>query len=270
MNAIHRVTRIRHEVDRRLLTVKAVERLTPNMIRVTFCGDSLEGFVSYGHDDHVKLLFPPNGEASSPDRAPADASPPVLQNGGRPIMRDYTPRRYDAAAQELVIDFAMHGAGPATDWAAQSRPGQQLEIGGPRGSFIVADDFDWRLFVGDETALPAIGRGLEELRAGLHVIVVAAIADGAEQQHFRSRATVAVHWVYRPASKAADASILVDAVSALTLPNGDGYVWVAGESDMARTLRKHLLLERGLDKAWVKAAGYWRQGGAGVHEPLND
>jgi NADPH-dependent ferric siderophore reductase len=33
----------------------------------------------------------------------------------------------------------------------------------------VPDDFDWYLLIGDETALPAIGRRVEELRADVSV-----------------------------------------------------------------------------------------------------
>ena len=51
----------------------------------------------------------------------------------------------------------QHDGGPATSWAKAAVPGDTLEIGGPRGPTIVANDFDWFLLVGDETALPAIG-----------------------------------------------------------------------------------------------------------------
>ena len=65
-------------------------------------------------------------------------------------MRDFTPRRHDAEKGELVVDFAIHGAGPATEWASAARPGSRLGVGGPRGSFVVTDDFDWYLMIGDE------------------------------------------------------------------------------------------------------------------------
>jgi NADPH-dependent ferric siderophore reductase len=249
MSERHAVTRVRHELRRRRATVKTAERLTPNMVRVTFEGADLEGFVSLGHDDHVKLIFPP-----------AEA----------PVMRDFTPRRYDAAARQLTVDFALHDAGPASDWAAQARPGQQLEIGGPRSSFVVPDDFDTYLLIGDETALPAIGRWLEALRVGARALVLAAVAEGAEEQAFSSAAAVEIHWVHRPLSQAADPRFLLDALQALRLPGGDVYAWVAAESGVARALRRHLVSELGLESARIKAAGYWRQGGAGVHERLDD
>ncbi len=56
------VRRVRYDVKRRLLQVRAVERITPKMARITLGGDDLAGFVSAAHDDHVKLFFPPVGQ----------------------------------------------------------------------------------------------------------------------------------------------------------------------------------------------------------------
>jgi NADPH-dependent ferric siderophore reductase len=261
----HATTRIRHEPRRRILTVRRVERITPTMARITLGGD-LAGFVSSSYDDHVKVFFPllghnaPTLPEPGPDGAPA---------GERSPGRDYTPRRYNT--DELVIDFALHEAGPATSWAVQATPGQQLAVGGPRGSFVVPDDFDWYLFVGDETALPAIARRLEELRSGVKAYVVAAVTGPDEEQRFSSRADVKTKWVHRPLSQATDPAPLLDAVRSLQLPSsGDGYAWAAGESQTAKLLRRHLLDERRLEKSWVKAAGYWKQGAVSIHETHND
>ncbi len=263
----HAITRVRHQPRRRLLTVKRIERLTPQMARITLGGD-LDGFHSAAYDDHVKVFFPLPGRIAPtlPEPGPDGQMPEGVE---RSPGRDYTPRRY--GHNELIIDFALHDAGPATSWAAQAAPGQQLAVGGPRGSFVVPDDFDWYLFIGDETALPAIGRRLEELRAGVHAFVVAAATGREEEQSFTSRATVEVTWVHRPLSRAEDPAPLLDAVRALTLPKtGDGYAWAAGESQTAKLLRRHLLDERGLEKAFVKAAGYWKRGAASIHETHND
>jgi NADPH-dependent ferric siderophore reductase len=157
------VARIRHALKFRLLQVTRVTALNPYLVRVTFTGDSLDDFVSASFDDHVKLFFPQPGEAmpalpqAGPDGPIFDASKP------RPIARDFTPRRFDRVARELDIEFVLHEAGPATAWAAQAAPGQYLGIGGPRGSFVIPTQFDWHLMIGDETALPAIARRLEEL-----------------------------------------------------------------------------------------------------------
>ena len=172
----------------------------------------------------------------------------------------------------MVIDFAIHDAGPATDWATKARPGQQIGVGGPRGSFVVPDDFDWYLFIGDETALPAIGPRLEELRAGTRAVVVAAVAGPQEQQSFASKAKVETVTVDRPLSRADDPAPLLDAVRALTLPNKRRRLLLGGggESQTAKLLRHHLVGYCGFNKAWVKAAGYWKRGAVSIHETHND
>jgi NADPH-dependent ferric siderophore reductase len=254
------IRRVRHEITRRRLQVRSVERLTPKMVRVVLGGEDLQGFTSLGFDDHVKLILPrPEGEPRPP--SPDEA---------KPMMRDYTPRRYDAAKGELYIDFVIHDAGPATSWAAAARPGQTIGIGGPRGSFVIPADLDCHLLVGDETALPAIGRRLEELPAGTRAIVVAEIDSEAERQRLESPAKLEVVWVDRRGAPPGDADQLLQALREVKLPASGCFAWIAAESLGARAVRKYLLEERGMDKHWIKAAGYWRRGVVGAHDRIED
>jgi NADPH-dependent ferric siderophore reductase len=262
--------RVRHDTKMRLLQVHEVSRLTPNMVRVVVGGAALAGFVSAAHDDHVKLFFPQPGQ-DKPVLPTLTPNGPVYPEGGqRPAARDYTPRSYDAAANTLTIDFVLHGEGPAATWAAQARPGQFLGVGGPRGSFIVPDDFDWYLLAGDETAIPAIGRRLEELPAGTRVIAVVEVADAAEEQQFKTHARLEMHWLRRQGEAAGHHSLLQKALSELMLPPGEGYAWVAAEASTAKALRRYLVDQRGLAKDRIKAAAYWKQGAVAVHETYDD
>jgi NADPH-dependent ferric siderophore reductase len=268
---IERTTRrVRHELKRRMLQVRDARALTPKMLRVTLAGDDLSGFVSAAHDDHVKLFFPPQGD-DKPVMPTITPNGPVYPEGvQRPASRDYTPRRYDPAANTLTVDFVLHGDGPAAAWAAQARPGQFLGVGGPRGSFVVSDDFDWYLFAGDETALPAIGRRLEELPAGTRTVVVAEVADAGEEQHFDTRTKLETHWLHRDGGEPGAQPLLQAAIAQLKLPGGDGYLWVAAEAATAKALRQHLVDERGMRKDRVKAAAYWKRGAVAVHETYDD
>ncbi|AJO80380.1 siderophore-interacting protein [Pseudomonas sp. MRSN 12121] len=245
---IHRVS---HEIKRRRLQVLRVMDLTPRMRRITLGGPELAGFISLGSDDHVKLLFPQNAEQQA--ALETLVLGPGKDNGAMPPMRDYTPRRYDLETGELDIDFVLHGDGPASTWAEQARPGQFLHIGGPRGSMIVPDIFDSYLLIGDETAIPAIARRLEELPAGRQVLAVIEVQDAAERQVLQSAAQVEVIWVERDRSQD-----LLDTVRGLALPGGKLYAWVATESKVSRQVRRVLLDEHRLDDEFVKAAGYWR------------
>lgn len=267
MSSTPDIRRVRHEVKRRHLRVQRVERLTPKMVRIVLGGEDLPGFTSLGFDDHMKVMLPgPDGQF----RAPDPDAPHGSSEAAKPMMRDYTPRRYDASKGELFVDFVIHDAGPATSWAAAAQPGQTLGIGGPRGSSIIPADLDCHLLVGDETALPAIGRRLEELPSGVRAIVVAEIDSQAERLQLETAANLEVIWVDRKGAPAGDADRLLEALRALNLPASGCFAWVAAESLVARAVRKHLVDERGMDKHWVKAAGYWRRGEVAAHERIED
>jgi NADPH-dependent ferric siderophore reductase len=251
MNSQQSIHRVSYEIKRRKLQVLRVTDVTPKMRRVTLHGPDLTGFISLGTDDHVKLIF-----ATTPQEQLAleNFMPGTQNEGPQPAMRDYTPRRYDAATGELDIDFVLHGEGPASTWAAQAAPGQFLHIAGPRGSMIVPDIFDSYLLIGDETALPAIARRLEELPANRAALVVVEVADMGEQQVFQTQAQVDVIWIVRSEQN------LVDVVRRLEMPEGKLYAWVATETGLSRKVRRVLLDDFGLDDALVKTVGYWRIG----------
>jgi NADPH-dependent ferric siderophore reductase len=216
------------------------------MVRVVLSGEELRGFTSLGFDDHVKVFF------SS-------------------AMRDFTPRRFDAAAGELWIDFFVHEGGPAASWAEKAAVGQTLEIGGPRGSMVVSlEGIDAHILIGDETALPAIGRRLEELPTGVPILVIVEIDPGSECPVLPIRAAMEVVWVERDKLPGPPAREVIGALRRLEFPTGRCFVWVASESRAARAIRDYLRYERGLDKKWIKAAGYWQRGSEGAHERISD
>lgn len=245
------ITRIRHELKRRRLTVSRVERVASQMVRVVLSGEELQGFTSLAFDDHIKLFFP--GAAQTPE------------------MRDFTPRRYDENAGELAIDFFLHAAGPAARWAAQASVGQSLEIAGPRGSAVIAlEGVDAHVLVGDETAWPAINRRLEELPADARALVVLEQDPGSIWPPLTSRAALEVVQVQRDGAIGPPAHELIDALRELQFPAGNCFIWVAVESRAARAIRQYLREERGVARQWIKAAGYWQRGKVGEHDVLAD
>ncbi len=254
MNSEPQIVRVRHELKRRRLTVSRVEKLAPKITRVTLGGEEMQDFTSLGFDDHVKLFFP------------------TLDNNHdnlEPIMRDFTPRRFDVEAGELTIDFFLHAEGPATTWAAQASPGQVLAVGGPRGSSIISvEGIDAHVFIGDETALPAIGRRLEELSGSTALVVVEA-EPGCEYP-LASRAELQVIWVPRDHRYIAPSEQIIATLRTIKFPQGRCFAWVATETHGARAIRRYLTVERGLEKSWVKAAGYWQRGATASHEVIQD
>ena len=162
-----RIDRVRHELKTRSVEVAEVVRLTPATVRITFTGPELADFAAPGFDDHIKIFTPSASGATE--------------------MRDYTPR-FDPATGALVLDFVAHEAGPATRWALAARVGDKLQIAGPKGSTVITPDSGRWLLVGDETALPAIGRRIEEASPGERITSVVAVSGPEDEQSFK-RAT---------------------------------------------------------------------------------
>jgi NADPH-dependent ferric siderophore reductase len=230
-------------------------------VRITLSGDDLEGFATDGPASHVKLVFPAPGQerpalpVAGPDGL---AWPP---GAPRPLMRTYTPRRFDSARRELDIDFVLHDQpGPASAWAARARPGDTVVVVGPRGRYLAEPASAWHLIVGDETALPAIATILEELPADVPALVVVEVVDAEEQLPLESKADLRVTWLYR--GDAVAGSALELAVRATELPPGDGQVFVATEAGSMRRIRRHLIADRAIDKDRLYTRGYWMYGQA--------
>lgn len=252
-----KVERVRHELKFRMASVVSNTRITPKMARIVLHSPDFEGFASLGYDDHVKLFFvPESGELVMP--RPGPNGPEMPEGVARPEGRDYTPRYFDAAQNHLTIDFVIHGDGVASTWAETAQPGDPIGVGGPRGSFVVKGDADYYLLVGDDTALPAIGRRIEELPAGTKVTAFIEIDTSKERQHIETNSDLDITWIERDHHR--PGIYLAEQLERTQLPEGHGYAFIAGEAEMSKRLRAHLVEQRGFDPDHVKAAGYWRAG----------
>jgi NADPH-dependent ferric siderophore reductase len=258
------VERLRHPLKLRRLQVQRADPISPRFVRLRFTGEDLTGFLSASFDDHIKLMLPaqPGGQLVLPETGPEGLALPA--GAERPLMRDYTPRQFDPVARTLDVEFLLHSEGRATEWAAQAKVGDEVGVGGPRGSFVVPLGFDVHVLIGDETAMPAIARRLEELPAGARAIAVVETGHPTERREWVTRADLQTHWVQ---SGAVDA--LADVVRGLTLPaEGQVFAWAAGEAASMVGVRQALVLGHGLDKTRVRASAYWKRGSAGHHENL--
>jgi NADPH-dependent ferric siderophore reductase len=246
------------------LPVLRTTSVTPRMIRVTVGGARLADFPPITGEAHVVLYFYEPG-AEVPE-------PLTLQSArnhfatARPAMRSYTLRRVDLATRELDLDFVVHDeSGPAAAWAQQAEAGQELIVVGPSPGYQPDPDIAAHLFVGDETALPAIEVMLGQLPASARATVIVEVADAAEEHQLTSAASVEVHWLHRDGAPAGRENSLVEALADidLELPAADIAVWAAGEKAAVHAVRTHLLTDRGLDRRQVRASSYWRIGHQG-------
>jgi len=234
------IERVRHDLKLREVTVARINRVSPGFASITFQGEALADFTSLSFDDHVKFMF-------------NDAS-------GEQVRRDYTPRRVDTDAREVDIEFALHGHGGAAEWARNATIGQSAIIGGPRGSMILPLAMDWHLLIGDDSALPAVTRRLEELPAGARVVAVL-LVDAADRRTFVTRADARIHWV-----DSDDA--LLQALKDLPLQAGAGLAWGGGEAALMARVRQ-VLVDTGMPRQAAKVSAYWKRGVADHHERLD-
>lgn len=255
-NKNREIKSVSHTIKVRTLTVKRTERIAPHIQRITLTGSELADFVSLSPDDHVKVFFPYPGE-TVPVLPVMGVQGMEAQDGRPPLMRDYTPRRFDVTKNELDLEFVLHGTGPGSLWAEHAVVGDSLTVAGPRGSRIVPYSFDWYLMIGDESSIPSFARRLEELPSESKAVVVLEVENESCEVSFSGNANVEIHWVYRRGAGPGRVDGLKDAVMKLQLPLGDYFAWVSAEKACAMELKDLLLNVKGAQEEWVKATGYW-------------
>ena len=164
-------------------TVHSAIRLTPAFVRVELASPSFAELGEEGFDTRFKVLLPgPTGELPAIPEVAEDCYESWMSTPDdvRSPMRTYTIRDVvrDGDDVRLVVDFVVHEtttggtAGPACRWALSAAPGDVIKVIAPhRSTEYGGTEFDpagrsHLLLIGDETAVPALSRILEDLGPG--------------------------------------------------------------------------------------------------------
>jgi NADPH-dependent ferric siderophore reductase len=234
------------------LSLEVVEAglLTPHMRRLRLTAPQLASF-GYAPGQDVMLL--------------------VDVDGNRPVRRRYTIRGLDQASRTVTLDIVLHGDGPGERWVRAARPGDKIEGIGPRGKITTAEGADWHLFVGDESALPAIFRMAESLPGSTQARVLLEIPGPDDEQDLHAIAATHVTWLHRAGGPAGQPAALAAATGQLALPAGHGHAYLLGEARVVARLRE-VLAGRGLEADQVSPKAYWGRGRANAShgEPARD
>lgn len=254
------------------LTVVRAEQVGPSMRRVVLGGDGFSAFHANHQamskpytDTYVKLVFLAPG-FEYPDPLDLGVVSATMPREARPVLRTYTVRWIDVEARELAIDFVVHGVGAdggqgvAGPWAARAEPGDVIHLRGPNGGYVPDPSADWHLFVGDESALPAIATSLEALPAGARAVAFIEIDGPADETDLTTAADLELHWLHRGDAEAGTTTLLDDAVRAHEWPAGRAQAFVHGESALLKSVRPHVLADRGVARSDVSVSAYWRRG----------
>jgi NADPH-dependent ferric siderophore reductase len=199
---------------------------------------------------------------------------------------------------DFVLHLAPGSTGPASLWADSAAAGDELLIVGPRrgraGGGIEYAPGQARaiLLAGDETAAPAIARILEDVDRDVQGVAFIEVPEDADILPIDTPSGVEVRWL--PRSGDAHGTRLIPAVldhlggAPVAVPisdvdtddplwetptysglgesvdagenHADRYFWIAGESAVVTTLRRHLVKDLGVDRSQVAFMGYWRHG----------
>ncbi|GAA1417777.1 siderophore-interacting protein [Agrococcus citreus] len=242
-----------------VMEVLRTERIAPSLVRVWIGGPGFSTFEDKDCTDaYVKLHFvkPELGLEPPYDLA---ALRETLAPDDLPVTRTYTVRQ--VADDAIAIDVVVHGdQGVAGPWAAAVEPGARVVFGGPGGAFVPDVTADWHLFVGDESALPAIARALEALPATATGIAVLEVQDASEEIALRHPDGVDVRWLHRGTPSEATIGLLAATVAGLDWPAGRVQVFAHGERESMKAMREELFVHRGLERTQVSLSGYWALG----------
>ncbi|MFI5936994.1 siderophore-interacting protein [Actinoplanes sp. NPDC051494] len=246
------------------LEVRRREVLSPGFASVTLGGPGVRDLTVTGGDQAVRLFFPREEQATL--RMPTIANEAwmaqllVMPRSVRPWVRNLTIRRVRPAAGEIDIEFAVHGDSPMSSWVHRAVPGSPAGIFDTGSVYRLPPDVRHQVLIGDETALPAIASILDGRPAGLSTDVYVEVAAAADVRETGAPDGVRVHWFSRDDRDVRPGTLALDAVRGATLPSGRFYTWVAGESRLATSVRRHLTGERGVPKRDISFIGYWRLG----------
>jgi len=225
-------------------------RLSPSVQQIVLTAPELDGF-RYAPGQDIMLL--------------------VAADGAKPVRRRYTIRSLDRARLALTLNVVLHGDGPGERWIRAAAPGDTIEGIGPRGKITASPAVGWHLFMGDESAMPAIAAMAESLPPDATATLVIEVPVPDDEQELLTPARTRISWLHRIGRPAGDARLLADEAAEVELPASDGHAYLLGEATVVSRLRA-VLAGRGLRQDQMSPKAYWGRGraNAGHGEPAKD
>ena len=228
------------------------------MVRVTLGGPNLAGLTVEQPAASVRLLLPSPGTDDLV--IPLwNGNEFLLPDGSRPLIRTFTPRRFDPDELHLDLDLVIHDGGVASGWAQSAPIGARAAVSGTGRGYVIDKDAPEYVLVGDETALPAIAQLLEEVPSTVPIRVFVEVVDPAARVALPDHPLAVVEWLALPAGRSAGGA-LIDAVERAVV-DPSAKLWCAGEAAAMHALRTHLFRERGISRSQATIRGYWKARG---------
>lgn len=232
-------------------TVVARQQVTPQMVRLTLALDEGSEWTTTGLADEFVHI---------------DVDAETLDADG------HSERHYTVSGLVdggIEVEVFLHGHGPGASWGRDAVVGDTVTISDGFGYYKVPADAGLRVLVGDLTAVPAIARILAEASETERFHVVVELPSMSETRDLQSAAEVTVEW--RLGGNGIGPSLLPQIVRELSAqglvdPDGDDFLWVAGESKVTRAVRTLLRHEVRLPITRQRIVGYWHANAEQVQE----
>jgi NADPH-dependent ferric siderophore reductase len=172
--------------------------------------------------------------------------------------RRYSVWKSSAAAGTFDVCVVQHGLGPGSRWAGQCAVGDRVEFAPSRALPIALDrSAETHLFIGDETSVASAEALIRALpaQARVHAWFEVASSDYRWPASELLRPD-AVDWVARDGRPGAG---LVARLARETLPPASGTtMYVTGEAWLCAMIHAHVVRQRGVPPAAVRAMPYWK------------
>lgn len=249
--------------------VRAVENLSPHLVRIHLGGPGVEALIAAADpvklastDKYVKMLF---ASPAAPLEPPYDLDSlrELLPPEQLPVRRTYTVRSVDASSGTLAIDFVVHGdEGVAGPWAANAQLGDRVSLSGPGGGFAPSKGEIDRLVLGDESAIPAIAAALEALPEGARGLALIEVGDAVDELNLVRPAGIELRWLHRSTAGVGHGEALATAVEGLDPVAGPIEVFAHGERGAIKRIRVALTDAWNVPRSSMSISAYWAAGRA--------
>ena len=226
--------------------ISSCKEISKNFSRLTLSGD-FTTFVNPVAGLHFRFLIgPTDSKFPTLDENGLTFWPGGLSKWHRPV---FTVRKLGSSAEWIDVDIALHSGGRTTEWLKDIKIGENIAINGPSGSKMPKAD---KMFLlGDETAMPAILRIIDNTSAYEEVNAVLALRDQEDLQPFTSNKKVTVETIDMKEEKG-----LLNALENKIEFMSDSFLFFAAERSQA-TKARELIKAANKSVGTSRISAYW-------------
>lgn len=180
---------------------------------------------------------------------------------GHFVRRRYTIHAVNEALEQISLWLTTAHDGPGALWAQSARPGDHVDVVGPRGKITLDPLADWHLFIGDTSAIGSFYRMASAIEVPGRAIFIVEInhPDDAITSTFDEGLGITAVFIDRHGRAANDATGVLSGLAALEFPPDLGHAYLFGEFSVMKAAEA-ALRDRGFNDEMISRKAFWRAG----------